>query len=199
MAGGVLQWPDGGRPSNTFTHPAPYEAAKPPKPILSRVWDQNSVRSILVKKKTSSSYVVVEAPLSPLGCLLGGRWRPGWARKYEVTDLQAVRPQIRSQSTLLGVQDPPRRAMEKPASQEQQFPVPGLAWVLPPSWLARQRPFAIEGQGRRRRPPSQVGGLSLWFRVRNYGFSANRANEKGMSLRPSELWAHRVRDTTLYP
>ena len=37
----VLQLPDGGRPSNTFTHPAPYEAAKPPKPFLFRAEDLN--------------------------------------------------------------------------------------------------------------------------------------------------------------
>ena len=32
----VLPWPDRRRPSNTFTHPTPSEAAKPPKPTLFR-------------------------------------------------------------------------------------------------------------------------------------------------------------------
>ena len=33
----VLPWPDCGRPSNTFTHPTPDEAAKLPKPTSFRV------------------------------------------------------------------------------------------------------------------------------------------------------------------
>ena len=50
------QWPGCGRPSNTFTHPAPYEAAKLPKPTPCL----NSVRSILVNNTISSvSYVVL--------------------------------------------------------------------------------------------------------------------------------------------
>ena len=71
VAGEVLHWPDCGRPSNTFTHPAPYEAAKPPKPIVSRVWDQDSVRSVLVKKQFHLHLMLLLRPLLAPGMFMG--------------------------------------------------------------------------------------------------------------------------------
>ena len=38
----VLPWPDCRRPSDTFTHPTPSEAAKPPEPVPFRVWMINN-------------------------------------------------------------------------------------------------------------------------------------------------------------
>ena len=35
----VLPWPNCRRPSNTFTHPTPFEAAKPPRPTPFKVED----------------------------------------------------------------------------------------------------------------------------------------------------------------
>ena len=44
----VLPGPECGWPANTFTHPTPSEAAKPPKPSRFRVSGLSSVGSILV-------------------------------------------------------------------------------------------------------------------------------------------------------
>ena len=72
----VLQWPDRGRASNTFTHPMPCQAAKPHKPA-SRVWDLNSVRSILVNNTISSSSYVVMSEVAFEGFALG---LEGWKK-----------------------------------------------------------------------------------------------------------------------
>ena len=74
----MLQWPDRGRASNTCTHPMPCQAAKPHKPT-SRVWDLNSVRSILVNNTISSSSYVVMSEVAFEGFALG---LEGWKKAF---------------------------------------------------------------------------------------------------------------------
>ena len=54
----ALQWPDCGRPSHTFTHPSPSEAAKPPKPSPF-LGLRPKLRSVLVNNTNSSTFYVV--------------------------------------------------------------------------------------------------------------------------------------------